>query len=253
MGDRSGRMASIERFGHNHEDVDVGVMSKLGPKALMKRSLNNMWQAELHLMLAEPELALPFEQQALKFLKLAKKADRIYVKRLGFEPPPVTEKRRYQGELDAISPTKLTKQQFDQSLLSDQATLAFKRFYNTLNQRESQVRSDEDYNNSHSDENAKTQNVINQQILTQILAVKQHISVLMKQRQGLIVLLPILERMILQQSLALSDCGHCFDLLKTKLWQLLPKADAEPSIRQSSYRDADLLIQGYSQFLESER
>ena len=82
----------------------------------MKRSIANMWQAELHLMLSQPEQALPYEEQALKFLKMAKKAERIYVKRLGFEPPPVSEQRRYLGELDEI----LTYHQTEKGILSEE-------------------------------------------------------------------------------------------------------------------------------------
>ena len=77
-------------------------MGQQSPIALMKRSIGNMWQAERHLMLSEPLLALPYEKMALKFLKQAQRAERIYVKRLGFEPPPVSEQRRYTGELDDI-------------------------------------------------------------------------------------------------------------------------------------------------------
>jgi len=55
----------------------------------MKQAIANMWNAELHLMMSEPALALPYEKEALKFLTQAKNAERIYVKRLGFEPPPV--------------------------------------------------------------------------------------------------------------------------------------------------------------------
>ena len=93
--DKSGYSQIIEQFGHAHGEADDGNFIKKGipsPKLLMKRAIANMWQAELHLQLSEPELALPFETQALAFLNRAKKADRIYVKRLGFEPPPVSEK-----------------------------------------------------------------------------------------------------------------------------------------------------------------
>ncbi len=93
----------IEKFGHDHGDPEIGPISKRNPVGLMKRSLTNMWQAELHLMLAEPEKALPYEKAAYKYLKLAKQAERIYTKRLGFEPPPVTEDRRLTGELNDIN------------------------------------------------------------------------------------------------------------------------------------------------------
>ena len=92
----------VRRFGHDHGDPEIGPITKRNPVALMKRAVNEMWQAERHLMQAEPALALPFEYEAYKYLKLARQADRIYVKRLGFEPPPVSEERRLSGELDEI-------------------------------------------------------------------------------------------------------------------------------------------------------
>ncbi|MBT0586632.1 hypothetical protein [Alteromonas oceanisediminis] len=104
----------IERFGHNHGEADIGFISlekgQFSPKLLMKQSIAQMWQAELFLHLAEPHQALPYEQRALDLLNRARKADRVYVKRLGFEPPPVSEERRYQGELDDITAPDRTKQ-----------------------------------------------------------------------------------------------------------------------------------------------
>jgi len=93
----------IERFAHNHGAAEIGPITRRNPVGLMKRSVSNMWQSELHLHLSEPEKALPFAYEALKYLDLARQADRIYTRRLGFEPPPVSEERRLTGELDDIS------------------------------------------------------------------------------------------------------------------------------------------------------
>jgi hypothetical protein len=104
--DISGYQQAIEQFGHDHGEADMGFIKtsqgQINPKVLMKRAIAVMWQAELHLQLSQPSLALPFEKEALNYLNRAKQADRIYVKRLGFEPPPVTEERRYTGKLQDI-------------------------------------------------------------------------------------------------------------------------------------------------------
>lgn len=104
--DLSGYQQAIEQFGHNHGEADIGFIKtsqgQINPKVLMKRAIAAMWQAELHLQLSEPKLALPYEKEALNYLNRAKQAERIYVKRLGFEPPPVTEERRYAGKLQDI-------------------------------------------------------------------------------------------------------------------------------------------------------
>ncbi len=95
--------ALIERFAHNHGAAEIGPITRRNPVGLMKRSISNMWESELQLHLSEPEKALPFAYEALKYLDLARQADRIYTRRLGFEPPPVSEERRLTGELDDIS------------------------------------------------------------------------------------------------------------------------------------------------------
>lgn len=92
----------LNRYGHNHGDPEIGPITRRNPLALMKRAVSEMWQAERHLMQAEPEQALPYEYEAYKYLKLARQADRIYVKRLGFVPPPVSEETRLTGDLDDI-------------------------------------------------------------------------------------------------------------------------------------------------------
>jgi hypothetical protein len=95
--------AVIARFMHDHGSADIGPITERNPVGLMKRALANMWQAELHLLMAEPDRALPYEQEALKYLEMARQAERIYTRRLGFEPPPVSEQARLSGELEGAS------------------------------------------------------------------------------------------------------------------------------------------------------
>jgi hypothetical protein len=104
-----GAAALIERFTHEHEAAEIGPITQRNPVGLMKRALGQMWQAELHLLLSDPERALPYEYEALKYLGLARQAERIYTQRLGFEPPPVTEDRRLTGDLDDIEPYARTE------------------------------------------------------------------------------------------------------------------------------------------------
>ena len=94
--------ALMARFGHDHGAADIGPISRQSPVGLMKRALANMWDAELHLRLGDPETALPFERDALRYFDLARKAQRIYTQRLGFEPPPISEDRRLTGDLADI-------------------------------------------------------------------------------------------------------------------------------------------------------
>ena len=68
-----------------------------------------MWDAELHLRMGEPQKALPYEYQALKLIKEVQQASRVYVERVGFEPPEIkVAEKRLSGELDEIQ-TPLNK------------------------------------------------------------------------------------------------------------------------------------------------
>lgn len=240
--DLSGRMSLINRYGHTHEDSDVGMMNSQDPKALMKKSLANMWQAELHLMLAEPELALPFEQQALMLLKQAQKAERIYVKRLGFEPPPVTEQRRYQGEQTDIISGSVQSSRFSAAQLTDQTQLAFRQLLQLLN-RVSQT----------SEQNVTTE-ITNKRLSVDELALvelaKQGIEQLVEQRSALVDVLAILEQILLERKFTLSQCQHCLTLLSGKLEQLIPQSNALPARRAQDFFDQLPMIQQYSEFLE---
>ena len=259
-GDISGRMALINRYGHNHEDSDVGVMTSQDPKALMKKSLTNMWQAELHLMLSEPELALPFEQEALRLLKLAKKAERIYVKRLGFEPPPVTEQRRYQGEQTDILNHTMQVASFDASQLSNQTQLAFRNFLKRLNQYGQATRLEQANlatitplaNNSVELSNNYAEGVLTLAEIALVEKVKAGIELLLDKRPALVDALAVIERILLERRLTLSRCDNCLQLLTAKLEQLIPQATSAPLITPQSYFEQHPLVESYGEFLREQ-
>ncbi|MGB2739531.1 MAG: hypothetical protein WBC60_03120 [Cognaticolwellia sp.] len=273
--DLSGRMTIINRYGHNHEDSDVGMMNSQDPRALMKKSLANMWQAELHLMLSEPALALPFEQQALRLLNLAKKAERIYVKRLGFEPPPVTEQRRYQGEQTDILTKTVEVLRFKPAQLSNQTQLAFTKLLRLLNKVNHPILTDEftdeftddvtdkvtdnlnykitDYkitDKAKSVEGATMKIALKPEDLTLVKDVKAGIEKLIDKRPALVEVLAVLEQILLERKFNLSQCDNCLVLLAGKLEQLIPNAVAAPSGKAQDFYDQQPLIERYSQFLE---
>lgn len=70
---------------------------------LLKLALEQMWESELHLRLFEPKKALPFQEKALEYLKTVQQKSRAYVKRSGFDPPPIKEgEKRLTGDLDKL-------------------------------------------------------------------------------------------------------------------------------------------------------
>ena len=236
--DKSGYSQLIETYAHNHEDTDIGMMSREDPKALMKQSIANMWQAELYLMLSKPKQALPFEEQALKLLKMAKKAERIYVKRLGFEPPPVSEQRRYQGDLSEI--LSESKQANIEIPASEQQSIA--QLYRLIDQKSHQFSGSEISSVNKTDVFSSEQRLV-------INSVKQLLQNKLVERPVLISDIATLERILLADSLRLKDCDNCVEKLKNKLWQLLDKPIALPNVRQAIYLYNDTLINQYNELL----
>jgi len=234
--DKSGSSEVISQFGHNHEEADIGIMARQDPKALMKRSITNMWQAESHLMLSVPEKALPYEEEALKYLNMAKKAERIYVKRLGFEPPPVTEQRRYQGDLDDI----LSYRHHQTIDLTDNEKNQLNKFYRLLNRLLSRVNNKVPTSKEMLLSNTERQLVSN---------VKKQLEALLDKRPVLIKYVAIIERILLANSFTLDNCQLCLPDLAEKIWQLLPEPNAKPQVLRKPYLTTDALTQQYAEFL----
>ena len=220
--------AVIAQFAHAHEDVHVGEVSSQNPKAMMKKAVSIMWQAEAHLLQSEPELALPFEKQAYKYLKLAKQAERIYVKRLGFEPPPVSEDKRLTGELtDIHSYSRDTQTQQN----SDSDDALFRQSFTALNQ---------------------VQDKFGAEQRLQLDKLKTRLTELAETRPGLIRQAATVERILLGNSIVLTDCESCLVNLKQKLWQLVSSPVSHPVAGQQNYLNVDVMIGGYLQRVQND-
>ena len=62
-----------------------------------------MWDSELHLRLYDPATSLPYQYRSLTLLQEIKNHARIYVHRIGFDPPVIKEQeKRLSGDLDEI-------------------------------------------------------------------------------------------------------------------------------------------------------
>jgi hypothetical protein len=62
-----------------------------------------MWDAELHLRMYEPEKSLPYQYKALALIQEIKNSARIYVHRIGFDPPPIKEEVRLTGKIEDVT------------------------------------------------------------------------------------------------------------------------------------------------------
>lgn len=96
-------------FVHNHDSPEAATIFDPALKASLRAVIAAMWEAEGFLRTGRPADALPHEHRALELLKELQQADRVYVKRVGFEPAPLkVDERRLRGELDAIPKTALS-------------------------------------------------------------------------------------------------------------------------------------------------
>lgn len=99
----------LEKYVHNHSDPEESTLFAKSLKQKLRAALNIMWDAELHLRMFEPEKSLPYQNEALELIQEIKNSSRIYVHRIGFDPPPIKEDKRLTGELKEVAST--TKQE----------------------------------------------------------------------------------------------------------------------------------------------
>ncbi|NCT68764.1 MAG: DUF4175 domain-containing protein [Rhodanobacteraceae bacterium] len=88
----------VAEYGHVHDIAEAATLLDADIRAILKSALAEMWQAELHLRQGHPDLALPYEQRALEFVKQVQQSTRIYLARVGLELPAPDETRRLSGE-----------------------------------------------------------------------------------------------------------------------------------------------------------
>jgi len=93
----------LQEFMHDHGDPDMATQFEESLKVKMHKAMTEMWDAELYLRLYEPQKSLPYQYEALKLIQEIKNHARIYVHRIGFDPPPIKEDKRLTGKLDDIT------------------------------------------------------------------------------------------------------------------------------------------------------
>ncbi len=92
----------LAQFGHPHDDSPA---SSLDPetRALLKQAVDAMWMSELQLKQGRPDLALPYANTALEFIKKVQQATRIFLQRTGPNLPPIDASRRMTGKRDGLA------------------------------------------------------------------------------------------------------------------------------------------------------
>lgn len=92
----------LHEYLHNHDDPEESTLFTQSLKSMLREAMNQMWDSELHLRLYEPQNSLPYQYRSLKLLQEIKNSARIYVHRIGFDPPPIKESARLSGDLDEV-------------------------------------------------------------------------------------------------------------------------------------------------------
>ncbi len=101
---------AAEQFTHKHDDTENATLLGLSVKDKLRASVAAMWQSELRLRTTQPEAALPYMYRALELIKQVQQDSRVYVQRVGFEPPPIeVDQLRLRGKLTAIGDHRLTR------------------------------------------------------------------------------------------------------------------------------------------------
>lgn len=96
----------LEAFIHDHSDPEEATLYTQGVRAMLRQALTEMWDAELYLRLYQPEKSLPYQYRALDLIQKIRNQARIYVHRIGFDPPPIREDARLSGDLENIENTR---------------------------------------------------------------------------------------------------------------------------------------------------
>jgi hypothetical protein len=99
-GARPGSELSVMKaFGHAHDQEDNATIFDPQTKAILKRALAAMWDAEKSLRAIAPKTALPPEYKALDAIKELQAAERVYLHRTAFVPPALKEEKRMTGDM----------------------------------------------------------------------------------------------------------------------------------------------------------
>lgn len=102
-GEEGEEESPLEKYVHNHDDPEESTLFTASLRSKLKMAMAQMWDAELYLRLATPEKSLPYQYKALELIQEIKNSARIYVHRIGFDPPPIKEDKRLSGDLDEIN------------------------------------------------------------------------------------------------------------------------------------------------------
>jgi hypothetical protein len=113
----------LATYGHAHDEAENATMYDEGTKKVLRRALVAMWDAEKSLRAVTPKSALAPEHKALEAIKELQQAERIYLHKTAFTPPPIKEEKRMTGEMDGAASYRRTQAEQAAALPEELRTL----------------------------------------------------------------------------------------------------------------------------------
>lgn len=98
-GKAGGTQDILQQYGHAHDEAENATLYDEKTKTILRRALVAMWDAEKALRAINPKGALAPENKALEAIKELQQADRIYLHKTAFVPPPIKEAIRMTGDV----------------------------------------------------------------------------------------------------------------------------------------------------------
>jgi len=89
----------LHAYGHAHDEAENATLYDEATKKVLRRALSAMWDAEKALRAITPKVALPPEHKALEAIKELQQAERVYLHKTAFVPPPIKEEKRMSGDM----------------------------------------------------------------------------------------------------------------------------------------------------------
>jgi hypothetical protein len=102
-GTEGGNQDILHQYGHAHDEAENATLFDEETKKVLRRALMAMWDAEKALRAITPKVALPPEHKALEAIKELQQAERVYLHKTAFVPPPIKEEKRMSGDMDGTA------------------------------------------------------------------------------------------------------------------------------------------------------
>ncbi|RZA34434.1 MAG: DUF4175 family protein [Lysobacteraceae bacterium] len=101
--EEGGKQDILHQYGHAHDEAENATLYDEDTKKVLRRALMAMWDAEKALRAITPKVALPPEHKALEAIKELQQAERVYLHKTAFVPPPIKEEKRMTGDMDGTA------------------------------------------------------------------------------------------------------------------------------------------------------